>query len=65
MGQAESMGQEGWLLEFDSQMEEIKSAAEKEGKVVRFVRSIYIGRKQVKFNLKTYSKSFSNYRKAK
>ncbi|KAK6957013.1 hypothetical protein Daesc_002298 [Daldinia eschscholtzii] len=45
------------LPEFDSQMEETKSAAEKQGKVVRFVGSIDVGTKAVKVGLETFDKS--------
>jgi homoserine dehydrogenase len=45
------------LPEFDSQMEEVKIAAEKEGKVVRFVGSIDVGSKQVKVGLEKFDKS--------
>lgn len=45
------------LPEFDSQMEEIKIAAEKEGKVVRFVGSIDVARKEVKVGLEKFDKS--------
>jgi homoserine dehydrogenase len=45
------------LHEFDSQMEEIKAAAEKEGKVVRFVGSIDIGKKEVKVGLEKFDRS--------
>ncbi|KAI1472837.1 homoserine dehydrogenase-domain-containing protein [Daldinia caldariorum] len=45
------------LPEFDSQMEETKSAAEKQGKVVRFVGSIDVGAKAVKVGLETFDKS--------
>lgn len=45
------------LPEFDSQMEETKSAAEKEGKVVRFVGSIDVATKQVKVGLEKFDRS--------
>lgn len=45
------------LPEFDSQMEEIKAAAEKEGKVVRFVGSIDVATKQVKVGLENFDLS--------
>ncbi|RDW72038.1 homoserine dehydrogenase [Coleophoma crateriformis] len=45
------------LPEFDSQMEETKIAAEKEGKVVRFVGSIDVGTKQVKVGLEKFDRS--------
>ncbi|KAB5566806.1 homoserine dehydrogenase-domain-containing protein [Coniochaeta sp. 2T2.1] len=45
------------LPEFDGQMEEIKAAAEKEGKVVRFVGSIDVASKQVKVGLEQFDKS--------
>jgi homoserine dehydrogenase len=45
------------LPEFDSQMEETKNAAEKEGKVVRFVGSIDVAKKEVKVGLEKFDKS--------
>ncbi|OTA92846.1 hypothetical protein M434DRAFT_396114 [Hypoxylon sp. CO27-5] len=45
------------LPEFDSQMEETKAAAEKQGKVVRFVGSIDVPTKAVKVGLETFEKS--------
>lgn len=45
------------LPEFDSQMEETKAAAEKEGKVVRFVGSIDVASKAVKVGLEKFDKS--------
>ncbi|KAF7912000.1 uncharacterized protein EAE98_011757 [Botrytis deweyae] len=45
------------LPEFDSQMEETKVAAEKEGKVVRFVGSIDVAKKEVKVGLEKFDKS--------
>lgn len=45
------------LPEFDSQMEETKNAAEKEGKVVRFVGSIDVGKKEVKVGLEKFNRS--------
>ncbi|KAG0649565.1 Homoserine dehydrogenase [Hyphodiscus hymeniophilus] len=45
------------LPEFDSQMEETKTAAEKEGKVVRFVGSIDIAKKEVKVGLEKFDPS--------
>lgn len=45
------------LPEFDAQMEEIKMAAEKEGKVVRFVGSIDVKSKAVKVGLEKFNKS--------
>lgn len=45
------------LPEFDSQMEETKVAAEKEGKVVRFVGSIDVGKKEVKVGLEKFDRS--------
>lgn len=45
------------LPEFDSQMEETKLAAEKEGKVVRFVGSIDVAGKQVKVGLEKFDRS--------
>lgn len=45
------------LHEFDGQMEETKVAAEKEGKVVRFVGSIDVGKKEVKVGLEKFDRS--------
>ncbi|KAI0839806.1 homoserine dehydrogenase-domain-containing protein [Hypoxylon sp. FL0890] len=45
------------LPEFDSQMEQTKAAAEKQGKVVRFVGSIDVTTKAVKVGLETFEKS--------
>jgi homoserine dehydrogenase len=45
------------LPEFDGQMEETKLAAEKEGKVVRFVGSIDVKSNVVKVGLETFDKS--------
>lgn len=45
------------LAAFDSQMEVTKSAAEMEGKVVRFVGSIDVGTKQVKVGLDMFEPS--------
>lgn len=45
------------LPEFDSQMEEVKASAEKEGKVVRFVGSIDVAGKQVKVGLEKFDRS--------
>lgn len=45
------------LPEFDSQMEEVKASAEKEGKVVRFVGSIDVASKQVKVGLEKFDRS--------
>ncbi|KAI1141567.1 homoserine dehydrogenase-domain-containing protein [Hypoxylon sp. FL0543] len=45
------------LPEFDSQMEDTKAAAEKQGKVVRFVGSIDVAMKAVKVGLETFEKS--------
>lgn len=45
------------LPEFDSQMEEVKVSAEKEGKVVRFVGSIDVASKQVKVGLEKFDRS--------
>ncbi|KAI0899207.1 homoserine dehydrogenase-domain-containing protein [Annulohypoxylon nitens] len=45
------------LPEFDSQMGETKLAAEKQGKVVRFVGSIDVAAKAVKVGLETFDKS--------
>lgn len=45
------------LPAFDAQMEETKAAAEKEGKVVRFVGSIDVASKQVKVGLEKFDRS--------
>jgi homoserine dehydrogenase len=45
------------LTQFDSQMEETKVAAEKEGKVVRFVGSIDVAKKGVKVGLEKFDPS--------
>lgn len=45
------------LPAFDAQMEETKTAAEKEGKVVRFVGSIDVATKQVKVGLEKFDLS--------
>ena len=45
------------LPDFDSQMEETKASAEKEGKVVRFVGSIDVASKQVKVGLEKFDLS--------
>ncbi|RDL42009.1 Homoserine dehydrogenase [Venustampulla echinocandica] len=45
------------LPEFDSEMEETKAAAEKEGKVVRFVGSIDVAKKEVKVGLEKFDRS--------
>jgi len=45
------------LPEFDSLMEETKVAAEKEGKVVRFVGSIDVAKKEVKVGLEKFDRS--------
>ncbi|PSS14935.1 hypothetical protein M430DRAFT_51585 [Amorphotheca resinae ATCC 22711] len=45
------------LPEFDAQMEETKVAAEKEGKVVRFVGSIDVAKKEVKVGLEKFDRS--------
>ncbi|KAI2628810.1 homoserine dehydrogenase-domain-containing protein [Hypoxylon sp. NC1633] len=45
------------LPEFDSQMEEVKAAAQKQGKVVRFVGSIDVGTKAVKVGLEEFDRS--------
>lgn len=45
------------LPEFDAQMEETKAAAEREGKVVRFVGSIDVAAKQVKVGLEKFDRS--------
>ncbi|KAL2146759.1 hypothetical protein VTI28DRAFT_2594 [Corynascus sepedonium] len=57
----ESVGSGDEFLEklpaFDAQMEETKAAAEKEGKVVRFVGSIDVATKQVKVGLEKFDLS--------
>lgn len=45
------------LHEFDAQMDEIKTSAEKEGKVVRFVGSIDVAKKEVKVGLQNFDRS--------
>ncbi|XXG95917.1 Homoserine dehydrogenase [Hypoxylon texense] len=45
------------LPEFDSQMEETKAAAQKKGKVVRFVGSIDVATKAVKVGLEEFDRS--------
>jgi homoserine dehydrogenase len=45
------------LPEFDAQMDDTKAAAEKEGKVVRFVGSIDVAAKQVKVGLEKFDRS--------
>jgi homoserine dehydrogenase len=45
------------LPEFDAQMEETKSLAEKEGKVVRFVGSIDVAKKEMKVGLEKFDRS--------
>ncbi|KAI1777099.1 homoserine dehydrogenase-domain-containing protein [Hypoxylon cercidicola] len=45
------------LPEFDSQMEQTKAAAQKKGKVVRFVGSIDVATKAVKVGLEEFDKS--------
>ncbi|KAH8598771.1 homoserine dehydrogenase-domain-containing protein [Bisporella sp. PMI_857] len=45
------------LPEFDSQLEEIKVAAEKEGKVVRYVGSIDVAKKEVRVGLEKFDRS--------
>lgn len=45
------------LPAFDGQMEEVKTAAEKEGKVVRFVGSIDVGAGKVKVGLEKFDRS--------
>jgi len=45
------------LPDFDAQMEETKVAAEKEGKVVRFVGSIDVAKKEVKVGLEKFDRS--------
>lgn len=45
------------LHEFDDKMEAIKTGAEAEGKVVRYVGSVDIGKKEVKVGLEKFDKS--------
>ncbi|KAI1078050.1 homoserine dehydrogenase-domain-containing protein [Whalleya microplaca] len=45
------------LPEFDSQMKETKAAAQKEGKVIRFIGSIDVATKAVKVGLEKFDKS--------
>jgi homoserine dehydrogenase len=45
------------LPEFDAQMEETKNSAEREGKVVRFVGSIDVAKKEVKVGLEKFDRS--------
>ncbi|KAF2687252.1 hypothetical protein K458DRAFT_295902 [Lentithecium fluviatile CBS 122367] len=45
------------LPEFDSQMDELKVSAEKEGKVVRFVGSVDVPKGEVKVGLEKFDKS--------
>lgn len=45
------------LHEFDEKMEEIKTAAEAEGKIVRYVGSVDVGKKEVKVGLQKFDKS--------
>ncbi|KAE9368195.1 homoserine dehydrogenase [Stipitochalara longipes BDJ] len=45
------------LHEYDSRMEEIKAAAEKEGKIVRYVGRIDIQSKQIRVGLENFDKS--------
>lgn len=45
------------LPEFDSRMEDIKLAAEKENKVVRFVGSIDVAKKEIKVGLEKFDRS--------
>ncbi|KAF2712483.1 hypothetical protein K504DRAFT_480139 [Pleomassaria siparia CBS 279.74] len=45
------------LPEFDGQMDELKAAAEKEGKVVRFVGSVNVPKGEVKVGLEKFDKS--------
>lgn len=45
------------LHEFDGQMEDVKVQAEKEGKVVRFVGSIDVGKREVKVGLEKFDRS--------
>ncbi|KAI3001793.1 hypothetical protein CBS147346_6196 [Aspergillus niger] len=44
------------LAEFDGQMTEIKESAEKEGKVVRYVGSVDVGKKEVRVGLQRFDK---------
>ncbi|KAL4868880.1 homoserine dehydrogenase [Aspergillus spectabilis] len=44
------------LPEFDAQMTEIKESAEKAGKVVRFVGSVDVGKKEVRVGLQQFDK---------
>ena len=44
------------LPEFDAQMDEIKAAAEKEGKVLRFVGSIDVAKKEIKVGLEKFER---------
>ncbi|PWY84512.1 hypothetical protein BO94DRAFT_518583 [Aspergillus sclerotioniger CBS 115572] len=44
------------LGEFDAQMTEIKEGAEKEGKVVRYVGSVDVGKKEVRVGLQKFDK---------
>ncbi|CAN8098062.1 unnamed protein product [Discula destructiva] len=57
----ESVGSGDEFLEklpaFDAQMEEVKAAAEKEGKVVRFVGSIDVAAGKVKVGLETFDRA--------
>ncbi|KAK4956368.1 Homoserine dehydrogenase [Elasticomyces elasticus] len=45
------------LHEYDGRMDEVKGAAAKEGKVIRFVGSIDVGSKEVKVGLESFEKS--------
>ena len=45
------------LPDFDGQMEKLKSEAEKEGKVIRFVGSVDVAKEEVKVGLKKFDKS--------
>ncbi len=45
------------LPEFDAQMEDIKAAAEKEGKVVRYVGSVDVASSALKVGLETFDRS--------
>ncbi|EIT76589.1 unnamed protein product [Aspergillus oryzae] len=47
------------LPEFDGQMSAIKEAAEKEGKVVRYVGSVDVGKKEVRVGLQYFDKDSS------
>ncbi|KAL9628654.1 MAG: hypothetical protein Q9164_007190, partial [Protoblastenia rupestris] len=42
---------------FDNEMEEVKVDAQKQGKVIRFVGSIDVAKKELKVGLETFDKS--------